>query len=132
MSQPFQNYRPVGLIRSAAILTNSYVAATTISDDVESYNQLILYVAYVKGSLTSLELKVEFSHDGSTFFQDANKSVSSGTSTVSVNEYTFAPSGDSNMRIAIPIKDKYIKVSAKGTGTVTSSSCSVFAILGVA
>jgi len=45
-------------VRSAAILTTSYVAGTVIKD-VEKFNQLIIYIDFTKGSLTSLELKVE-------------------------------------------------------------------------
>jgi len=42
---------------------------------------------------------------------------------VNLFEYTITASGQ--YRIAIPVKDKYMKISAKGTGTVTSSSLKI-------
>ena len=56
-------------------------------------------------------------------------SIAGGTVTESLAEHTITASG--NYRIAIPMNDRYVKVSAKGTGTVTSSSLGVKAVLGV-
>ena len=112
-------------IRSAAILTTSYVAATTI-EQAGRFNQLALLLAYTQGSLTSLEIKIEFSMDGTTFFRETVTSVSGGTSTLSMNEYTFTSTG--NIVIPLPAFYDFIKVSAKGTGTVTSSSLAITAV----
>lgn len=123
-------------IRSAAVLTNSYVASTVIGPadtDWESThlrNQLVLLVSFTKGSLTSAELKVEFSSDGSTYYQETFGSISGTTQTLSLGESTMTATG--NYRIPVPVKDKYIKVSVKGTGTVTSSSMAITAVLGIA
>lgn len=114
-------------LRRSLILTNSYVAATTILN-TEGMNQLILLIDFTIGSLTTAEVKVEFSPDNTTFYQETFSSVSAGTSTESLGEHTF--SGTGKYRLAIPIKDKYIKVSAKGTGTVTSSLMAIEAITG--
>ena len=117
------------IVRAAAILTGSYVAGTVIKD-VEHCNQLVLLFAYTKGSLTSLEYKIEFSDDGgTTWYQEVMSVQSAGTSTDTVLEHTFT-GATANLRIAVPIKDSYIRVSAKGTGTVTSSSLAIQAILG--
>lgn len=119
-------------VRAAAILTGSYVAGTVIdgagADGVWDHNQLILYITFTIGSLTSLQVKVEFSADNSTYYQETFGSISTGTSTEVVGEHSFAATG--NFRLAIPIKDRFIKVSAKGTGTVTSSSVAILAITG--
>lgn len=119
------------IVRDAAILTNSYVAGTVLdysNVNPSDNNQLIVYFAFTKGSLTSAELKFEFSHDGVTYYQETFSSVSGGTSTDSVGVHTYTASG--NYRIAIPIKDNYIKISVNGTGTVTSSSAAIAATLG--
>lgn len=117
------------IVRAAAILTNSYVAGTVIKD-IEHCNQLVLLFAYTKGSLTSLQYKIEFSDDGgATYYQEIMSVQSSGTSTDTVLEHTFT-GATANFRVAIPIKDSYIRVSAIGTGTVTSSSLAIQAILG--
>lgn len=127
-------------VRSAAILTNSYVAGTVLGaesgDAVDKsnphqYNQLILYISFTKGSLTSAEVKVEFSPDNSTFYQETGEKVDTTTSIATdvVIEHQITATG--NYRFAIPCTDRYIKVSAKGTGTVTSSSMKIDAVLGV-
>src|SRR3990167_6669185 len=114
-------------VRAAAILTTSYVEGTVIQAQPH-HNQLVIYWGFTKGSLTSGELKVEFSNDNSTYFQETFSSISGGTSTETVGEHTQTATG--NYRIAVPINDRYVKISVKGTGTVTSSSSNVKAILG--
>lgn len=114
-------------VRSSAILTTSYVAGTVISE-AERNNQLVLLVSFTKGSLTSAEIKVEFSPDGTTYYQETFQSISTGTATETVGEHQISATG--NYRIMVPIKDRYIKVSAKGTGTVTSSAMAITAVLG--
>ncbi len=120
------NYKNVHL-RDAAILTNSYVAATVI-DNAHEYNQLEILVDYTKGSLTSLELKIEISYNGTDWFQETNVAVSGGTSTLSANEYTYA-GGSAKFTVAAPNSARYIQISAKGTGTLTSSSLTLNALL---
>ena len=117
-------------VRTAAILTTSYVAGTALgsSTGVYGYNQLVLYVTATLGSLTSIELRIRFSDDGgTTFWQETDGSISAGTSTESLLIHQFTASG--SYRLALPISDPYIEVAVKGTGTVTSSSCTVTAIL---
>lgn len=123
-------------IRASTVLTGSYVAGTVIgplglgtrTDPVDN-NQLNLYVSFTLGSLTSAEFKVEFSDDGSTYYQQSSSSVSGGTSTDTVLEHTITATG--NYRIPISIADRYIKVSAKGTGTVTNSLMKIDAITAI-
>jgi len=122
-------------IREAAILTDSYVAGTILgaetSDptDVSQYNQLILKVRFTIGSLTTAQVKVEFSADNATYDQESTETVSGGTITCAAAERSFAATG--NFEIPIPISARYIKVSAKGTGTVDGSSMSIGAVLAV-
>ena len=118
-------------IRSAAILTTGYVAGTVLNYSNANpalRNQLNLLVKFTIGSLTDARIKVEFSHDGSTYFQDTFELISGTTSTLSLGEYVLTGTG--NYVISIPIKFSYIKVSAKGTGTVTSSSLAIQGIVG--
>lgn len=105
-------------VRTDAILTTGYVAGTVL-EDMEKFNQLILEVKFTIGSLTSAEIKIEYSQDGTTYYQDTNKSISTGTNTLYLANYTFSATG--NYQIEVPIVARFIKVSAKGTGTVTSS-----------
>lgn len=134
-------------IRSAAVLTNSYVAADVLGAESQSvsgggrktqphlYNQLLLYISFTKASTTSLEWKVEFSPDNTNWYQEAAESISGGTATNRELEHTVVSANQSAAsqlyRFALPVTDRYIRVSAKATGTVISSSCAVSAVLGV-
>jgi hypothetical protein len=194
-------------VRSSAIVTNSYVASSNIlgvfrSADIQDKNQLLLYVNFTKGSLTSAEVKVDFAdnlkysfaYDGqsanftvgeristkdgqnyativsdtdggatgtlvvnnlvgsfadnaeivgnlggkalvngattdvSDWYQETASSVSGGTITESLAEHAFTSTG--KYRIAIPLKDRYARISAKGTGTVDNSLVAIDAIVG--
>jgi hypothetical protein len=122
------------IIRAAAILTTSYVAGTvwgpsdTSGDRPHEMNQLIVYIDFTIGSLTDAQVKVEFSHDGTTYYQETFSSISTTTSTESLGVHKFTATG--KYRLAIPIKDNYIKISAIGTGTTTSSSMAINAVIG--
>ena len=67
-------------VRTDAILTTSYVAGTIITD-CQKLNKLMLFLKYTKGSLTSFQIKVEFSNDGVTYYQQTFESVSGAVCT---------------------------------------------------
>lgn len=113
-------------VRAAAILTNAYVAGTVI-EDAQSYNQLTIEAYLTIGSLDDAQIKVEFSWDGVNYTQETFKSVSAGVSTDSLGVHLLGATGP--YTIQIPIVARYIKISAIGTGTVTSSSLAINAIL---
>ena len=117
------------IVRADAILTTAYVAGTELTD-LERDNQVMLFLEFTKGSLTSFQLKVEFSDDGVTYYQQTFESYSGAVATCSPGYFSFAPSGDQNFMLAIPIKCSKMKISVKGTGTVTSSSLRVRAAVG--
>lgn len=118
------------VIREASILTNSYVASDVrwLWDNIDLTwkNQLILLIDFTIGSLTSMEIKAEFSHNEVDYYQEVSMSISWWIWTVDLFEYTFDATW--KYRIAIPIKDKFIKISAKWTWTVTSSSLQITSI----
>lgn len=115
-------------VRSSLIVTNSYVAGTTV-EKRHLKNQLVLLVDVTIGSLTSVEVKLEFSDDNSNFYQETVQSVSGGTLTETLAEHEFTATG--LYRVLVPTKDKYIRISTKGTGTVTGSLVQVDVISGV-
>lgn len=114
-------------IRSAAILTNAYVAGTVITD-LEQKNQMGLCVDFTIGSLTDLRVKVEYLV-GNTYYQETFSAVSAGVSTDTLGEHKIAATG--KYYIPIPIKCSAVKVSFKGTGTVDGSSVSAELVYGV-
>lgn len=119
-------YGSPNTVRAAAVLTNSYVAGTVLSE-CSGYNQLMVLASFTIGSLTDCQIKIEFSNDGTTYYQETFDSISSGTNTESLGVRKLTATG--NYRFAVPVRDRYIKISAIGTGTVTSSSLAITAIL---
>ena len=134
---PFEQYSKHP-IRSASVLTGAYVSGNILSpiDGVNlpavspsRYNQMIILADFTIGSLTDAQIKIEFSPDGITYYQEtADSSPSSGVVTETVIVRKLTATG--KYRIAVPIKDNYIKISVIGTGTVTSSTITLDAVLG--
>ena len=127
------------LVRSSAILTNSYVVGTTIKGPTGTgahlMNQMCLLCTLTKGSLTSVEIKVEYSNDNTNWFQSTTETISGGTTTLALEERTIvcaALGAAVGFTIEKQIKYPYIRISAKGTGTVTDSALSIIADIGVA
>lgn len=114
-------------VRAASELTTSYVAGTVLSN-TDYANQLILYVSYTKWSSSSAEIKIEFSNDWTNYYQESFGTIAVWVSTVVAGSYQIWTAG--SYRIPVSIKDKYIKISAKCTWTVTSSSMTINAIVG--
>lgn len=125
---PQIDFRPI-TVRAAAIVTTAYVAAplTTAPANITQYNQLKLNVAIVLGSLTTVELIVEFSDDNSNWYQESDEtsSVTANVDTKAVNKVVHQFTVAGNYRLLIPMVDTFCRVSVKGTGTVTSSSVGV-------
>ena len=101
-------------VRASLIMTTSYVVAnltdpenTDNLKDISDLNQIIVIPKLTFGSLTSAEVKIEFSSDGTNWYQETSSAVSSGTVTESLAEHTFGATG--NYRIAVPVKDRYTK-----------------------
>jgi len=113
-------------IRDEAILTTGYVASTVI-ENLQQYNEIVLYNYFTKGSLTSLNVKIESSIDGVTYASETNMSVSGADITLEKAVYNTTETG--NFKIAIPISANYVKVSYQGVGTVTSSLLEAVAFL---
>lgn len=113
-------------LRSSAILTDAYVAGTVVPN-CETYRTCTVYLAFTKGSLTTLEVKVEQSVDGTDYYQDTfNSDPTAGVVTNAVVIHQFDATGKFNF--TVPVTGRYVKVSAKGTGTVTNSLLSLNAV----
>lgn len=130
MQVNYQDYKSYA-VRSASILTNSYVAGTVLGGgeyNTQNQNQLLLAIDFTIGALTTAEIKVEFSLDGTTYYQETSSAISGGISSETLLEHQLSASG--KYMLAIPIKYPYVKVSAKGTGVLTNSSMKIDAIIG--
>lgn len=128
------DYQKKTQLRASAILTNDYVAGTTQADPYK-YNQMMVYLSFTKGSTTSMEMKIEFSHDNSNWYQESMEDFFEGVGTVRelIHQIVSADqsSAQQNYRFPIPITDRYIKISVKATGVLTDSLCAVDSAFGV-
>lgn len=120
--------------RAPLIVTTSYVASPWFN--AKDYGQLVLYPAIALGSLTTVELVIEFSPDqgatAASIYQESDETnaATSNLDTRAVNQVVHQFSVSGNYRLAVPVADFWFRVKVKGTGTVTSSSVGVDGVLG--
>lgn len=137
-------------IRDVLVLTTSYVIgriigqvpsdlasnppdAAYLSGPVGLQNQLILYVDFTKGSLTTAELIVEFNNDptdANGWYQETEDNIAAATGIITQTNIVRQFAATGKYRIPIKINDQYIRVSIKGTGTVTGSLAKINAVIG--
>lgn len=111
-------------------LTGIYVASNPIN--CKGAYQVGLDVAYTMGESetgNSIEIKVEFSNEetvdsNTNWYQQISTSTTTGTSTISLHEYTFT-SGVSagtfeRFHISFPTDAMYYRVSLKETGIAST------------
>lgn len=132
-----QDYSGPIVVRSAAILTGAYVAGTTLSGtsnnedkNLAGMNQLMVLIDFTIGSLTDGRVKIEFSADGTNFYQEVFQSIAADVDTMSLGYHKMTASG--SYRLPVEIKDRFIKISAIGTGDTTGSSMTINAAIGIA
>ncbi len=113
--------------RASAILTTSYVYGATI--EAFKWDQLIIYHGFTIGSLTSASVKIQFSADGTNWYDETFEAISAGVATDTTGEHKTTATG--NFRIAVPIQDRYVRVGVIGVGTVTSSASILEVMLGI-
>lgn len=124
---------PVMTVRSAAILTTSYVGTTALQSD-GGHNQAVFLIDFTIGSLTDVLVKAQMSADGSTWFDAPIK----GSGTTSGSEYQQPLLADVGKIAAtgtyvyqVPMLGlPYCRLALKGEGTTTSSSATVYAFKG--
>jgi hypothetical protein len=114
--------------RAAAVLTGSYVAGT-VFEGGDAYNTLDLLVSFTKSGATSMEWKIEYSHDGTTYFQETTEATTAPTATTRELEHTIVAANQAvaaqGYHYRLACSARYIKVSAKVTGTATTTSATV-------
>jgi hypothetical protein len=115
------------VVRSAAILTSSYVAGTVL-DNCQGFNQMVINYDFTIGSLTDAQIKVEVSTDGTNYYELMLNGLSAGVNTVVPTVYKLSATRKGSIE-PLSIATKYIKVSAIGTGTATSSSLAIDVVL---
>jgi hypothetical protein len=123
----------ISTVRSAAILTTSYVGSDSV--DVTRCNQIVFLVDFTIGSLTDMRAKVQFSVDGTNWYDEpinTTGTTSSGEYQAPIKSLVHKLAETASRTIAAPVLGKYARLAVKGEGTVTSSSCTIQAVKGVA
>jgi hypothetical protein len=103
--------------------SESFIDNEVIADNNSSPGDAVVNLA--SGLIPSTAITAE-----SCWYQEVGTAYSAGVTTLVANEYRLGTT-DGRFRIPIPIKDRYIRISAKGTGTATNSLMAITAILGV-
>lgn len=127
-------------VRASAVLTASYVGSTPI--DVRECNQANVFVAFTKGSLTTAEIKFQYSNNynpatgvGDWFdypFSDTSNATTSTTERlVPLLSYVHQVSATFSATIAVPLRGRWFRAAVKGTGTMTNSLMAVTVLAGV-
>lgn len=104
--------------------------------DVDGMQQLVLYIRYTTGSAETnnvLNMLVDFSPDGTNFYQEATEEAS--TTTITEYQATRVFTGASaataySLRIAVPIADiKKVRIAFSETGVASNfGTLSVLAV----
>ncbi len=105
--------------------------------DIDEAQQVILHIKYTTGSAetnNSLGMLLEWSPDGTNYYQEATESVSSGVITEYQATRTFLGASAAtaySFRIAIPVADmKKIRVAFSETGVASNfGTLSVIAVV---
>ena len=115
------------LVRESSTLSTSYVQSEAIN--IQGANQLQLLGSFTKGSSSGCKLKIEFSEDLSTWYQESAYALSDGGSTADhfVVERQIEDSAD--IVIPIPLSSSFIRVSALANGSGTGTSLSIIATI---
>ena len=129
----------MGTAASPNTLTAAYNSTDRGQMSVADGEDVTLYIAYTMGSTetsNSLEMVIEFSADGSTWYRKTNEAESTGTTTLTKQEYTFAAVSAAATYDYIRVKvtdiaDKYMRVLVKETGKASNfGTCFIIANLG--
>lgn len=103
--------------RAAAILTTAEVAASALDiNDAAVGTRVLVDIAFTLGSLTNVILRAYVSMDGSTW------QVLGDAAANTANAATLTADNTSMWSLPLPTGAKFFRVTAQGTGTVTSSS----------
>lgn len=113
-------------VASPVTLTAAYTGNLSGTFNIASAQQLTCFLRYITGSgetNNSVEVRVEFSPDGTLWYQEVGEEVSGATSTLTQIERTFvgaAAATTYSLRFAIPVADKFMRIALKETGVVTN------------
>ena len=117
-----------GTTRTSVALTNAYDVANKTkifeTGGISKLNFSILYTTGAGETDNSIELRIETSSDRTNFYQILNESVTAGTSTLTLREFTFVGAAAATVyspSLPLDVQDKYMRISVKESGVVTNA-----------
>jgi hypothetical protein len=114
-------------VREAAALTTSYVASDSFN--IEGANQLQLLVSFTKGNSDGCRLKIEFSQDGTDWYQESMVSEFPSVNDVKHTPIARKIQDSANLIISIPVSASFSRVSAQAITSGTGTSLSIVATI---
>ena len=115
-----QIQNPIRLF-NAVTLTSAFSGNVSTVVSTAGTDQVTFYGNFTPGTNgDNVDIQLEFSHDGSTWYVEQAASTSGGTTTVVDNIYTrdgAAAATSYKFRFTLPVSDKHMRVSARYTGT---------------
>ena len=120
-------------VRSATILTTGYVTSNILDEDgtkrdLSSANQLSWFGYYTKGSLTSLNIYLEESLDGTNWVPTTVINYNGDPITLD-NTGIFNTTDNGNFIISYPFSGRFARISVEGVGTVAGSTLAIGAYM---
>lgn len=121
---PYAGLRETQTVASGVTLTRSYVAGTVISG--KNYDTLVLDITYTEDAAetnNTMEFKIEFSSDNTTFYQEVAESIAGAVATDVLLTHTVASAGAgtaTRFEYPIDLANTYIRVSFKESGVATT------------
>lgn len=131
---PAKNYSTVLSVAGASIGTSGS-PATSSAVSTGNVNQSELYINYTQSALTALQVLVEVSQDGTTWYSKSlldigNGSVVSGKYTIPFYPAVYQLSASGTVVVDLPISHQYLRVKTWGTGSANSGDILVVGIGG--
>lgn len=112
--------------RTAVALTSTYDAETTKIIATGGFTNIVVDMNYTMGATetsNSIEIRVDVSSDGTNFYRIPNESVSSGTSTLAVREFTYVGvnAAAAPISLTLDVMYRFMRFAFKESGVVTNA-----------
>ena len=114
-------------IREADPLTTSYI--TSDSFNIQGANQLQLLISFIKGESNGCRLKMEFSEDETTWYQESMVSEFPAVNDVKHTPITRKVEDSVNLVLSLPISASFFRISTQAIISGTDTSLSILAAI---
>ena len=118
-----QNNLVSKILRQSSALTIS-VAETEVMN-IQGANQVQLLISFIKGDSEGCRLKIEYSEDRVTWYQESMVSEFPSLNSVTHSMITRKIDDTGNYVLSIPVSSSYIKVSAQAISSGDNTLLSI-------